>query len=99
LHKHFLKLIGNFIKRKVKNKKLHKAAANNLHFKRRMLQRYGLVINQKIRREIIDTIKAQKSEFLERLSGTRTLHKLNIEGREIKVVYDSRHENMVTALK
>lgn len=64
----------------------------------RGLQRYGIFLNSKARKEIINQIATNKSKFVRRISNARTEHIVTVEGTEMSVLYDKNHSTIITVL-
>ena len=76
-----------------------KKHANHIHFKRRLLSRYGLTINSSEHKELVAWMKLNKSKisiFPSTLS--RNIVLLSFKGVEILALYDKGQNNFVTAL-
>lgn len=72
--------------------------ANNLHFKKRALSRYGLVLSTGDVRNMVKMIEQSKFEFMEQRTNTRSYVRLVYMDKLIHLIYDKRHKNFVTAL-
>jgi hypothetical protein len=83
--------------------------ATNVHFKRRLSERYNIIINHIIRNDLIDIIKNKKAVLLLKQSHNRSLFKIpitesvrmknpNISCSYIMVVFDYRLNRIVTAI-
>ena len=81
------------------NKKSNdKATRQRAHAKRRALERYGLDINRRRMKEIVVLLQAGLAEFLERQSCRISLWKMNIDGVDVRVVYDNKRKTIVSFL-
>lgn len=77
---------------------MNKKRSQNIHAKRRALERHNINLNRKVRQEVISDIQNGNARFLGRYSNTRSLFLVNIEGKEVKVVYDKLRKNIATVL-
>lgn len=77
---------------------MSKALMQKKHFKRRLKQRYEISLKKNIESTILHQIQAGHAEFLGRRSLRVTIWKVEFGGKMIKVVYDSKRHNLVTAL-
>jgi predicted adenine nucleotide alpha hydrolase (AANH) superfamily ATPase len=85
-----------------------KTYAQRIHFKNRVLERYGLNVNRHLYKEMVDLMKRGKGVFIEKQSSRTSVYFLYLEGKEaqeaaavgtkIKVVYDNKRKTLVTAL-
>lgn len=72
--------------------------ARNIHAKRRLEERYGLNINRWQLRDMNLQIQSGKAQFIERQSNSRTVWRVQHEGRELFAVYHSGTNSIVTFL-
>lgn len=82
-------------KRRFLNKKKN---AQNVHFKKRMIQRYRIFFNKNQKKEMISQIKRGTAKFLYKESNTKSIWSIQFRGRNIPVVYDNIRKNLVTCL-
>ena len=75
-----------------------KTKALRAHAKLRALQRYDLDLTAKMRRKIIEEIQQQRSIHLETQSNRVSIHLVEVEARDIRVVYDKIRKEIVTVL-
>lgn len=75
-----------------------KAKCQRIHFKTRAAQRYGLVINRHIFRELIEQIQQKRAEFIETQSNRLSVYWVEYQDVRMKVVYDKQRKTLVTAL-
>lgn len=75
-----------------------KTKALRAHAKLRALQRYDLDLTAKMRRKIIEEIQQQRSIHLETQSNRVSIHLVEIEQRDIRVVYDRTRKEIITVL-
>lgn len=64
------------------------------HAKRRAKQRYGIDFNRKMRHEFLELIHTKQAQFIQRLTNTRSLFKIN----NCFVVYNKNTKNIITFL-
>lgn len=80
-------------------KRRNKRRANIIHFQRRIYERYGIELDVYEVRDLADFIKANgRKYFIEKLSGSRTLFKIPIQGQAVLVIYDKNQHSLLTAL-
>ena len=79
-------------------KKKNKKECQQLHFIKRVRQRYDIECDMGLIRGIVAKIQRGESVFVERQSCRITVHDLYICGRGIRVVYDGLRKVPVTAL-
>ena len=77
---------------------MSKAKSYRRHAKKRLLERYGLKVNRNILRQIVGKIQKNKVEVIGKSSNSRTLFYVWIDNVKIKVVYDKKRKEIVTAL-
>lgn len=75
-----------------------KGKAQKAHAKRRAMERFGVELTNKKFAAIVELIQGQKAKFLDRQSGHTTRWLIELEGREVIVVYDSKRHTLVTFL-
>ncbi len=77
-----------------------KKNAEAAHFKKRLIQRYGIFFNNLDKRKMISDIQNQENgaHFLFAQSHSRSIWSINIRGIEIPVVYVKKRQSLVTAL-
>mgnify|MGYP001573490344 CR=1 FL=1 len=75
-----------------------KTKALRAHAKLRALQRYDLDLTAKMRRRIVEDIQQHKSIHLDTQSHRVSIHLVEIEERDIRVVYDRTRKEIVTVL-
>ena len=75
-----------------------KKKAQNIHAKRRAIERYGLSLNKFALKEMVRQIQSGKAQFLERSSIRVTKWLVKHEGQMIPVVYDNKSHTVVTFL-
>lgn len=80
----------------MKKWEINKKSANNIHFKRRLFQRYGIVANKHLVKQWADNIHTFQLLYKESKSRLAVLIEYN--GIGIKAIYDKNHGNFITAL-
>lgn len=75
-----------------------KTKALRAHAKLRALQRYDLDLTAKMRRRIVEAIQQQRSIHLETQSNRVSVHLVEVESRDIRVVYDRTRKEIITVL-
>lgn len=75
-----------------------KGALQANHFKNRIKERFGIAINRKDRKQIINLIRQGKSKPIERRSNRVCVHEIEWNGKKMNVVYDNLRGQLVTAL-
>lgn len=84
-----------------KNKFLdNKKNSQNAHFKKRMIQRYGIYFNHSEKAKILNDIKYNNDcvHFLYKQSNTKSVWGIEIQGKKIPVAYDDKRKNLITCL-
>lgn len=76
-----------------------KKVTDRLHFKRRLKERYRIDITNGECVEMIKLIRSGKLKPITKLTTTRSVYKIQIRGKIIKVVYSSSQQSLVTALR
>lgn len=75
-----------------------KKVINHLHAKKRAKERYGIDLDKKIHKAIVDMIQAGEAIFLGRQTNSRTMWIVDIKGIQMRVLYDNNQHNLVTVL-
>ncbi len=75
-----------------------KARMQRIHFKRRLLERYGIDCDDETYRILLSQIKRQISKPLLKQSNTRVIHEVLYDDEPIWVVYDKKRHEFCTAL-
>lgn len=75
-----------------------KKANQLMHAKRRLLERHRIVLTRPLRQRILNDIRGGAAEFLGRQSRRVTAWEVEIEGRKVKVLYDSVRHGLITFL-
>lgn len=81
-------------KRKVKSKR----ASQLIHAKRRLLERYGMVLTRPLRESLLRDIRGGRACFLGRQSNRVSVWEAELQERKVTVVYDSLRHMLVTFL-
>ena len=68
------------------------------HFKKRTLQRTGMVIDKKIHDNIVEMIIKGKSEIYDKQSNRVSVHVVELNGEKHRVVYDKNRKQCITIL-
>jgi len=69
-----------------------------IHAARRMIERYGIPLSRKLRREMVEQIQSAKAEFLGRTSARVTKWRVTTSQGVFPVCYDTRRKEIVTVL-
>lgn len=75
-----------------------KTYAQREHFKRRIAERCGITVNRHTYRDIIEAIQDNRATFVEKQSNRISVWLLEVQGVQVKVVYDKQRKTLVTAL-
>lgn len=75
-----------------------KKKAQRIHARRRAMERFGLNLTEKVRSEIIDKIRNNESQPLERSSPIKSIHAVRYDGEVYAVVYDKRRKELASLL-
>lgn len=76
--------------------KITKKACQRRHVIRRFKERFGLIVNRKEIMGLVKIIQDGQGEFLEKVSNSRKVWRLNFSGRNVVCVYDNSRGNLVT---
>lgn len=76
----------------------NKAKCQHRHFCRRLLERYGVEAGASMAQEIARKIRQGKGKFLDRQSNRVTIWSVEVNGVDMRVVYDKERHQVVTAL-
>lgn len=82
--------------KKSRNKKKSKEECEIIHFKKRMFERHGLIINKERINEICKLIQNGKSTFVKKQSNRIVIHDIMFDGKSIRIVYDKIRQIPVT---
>jgi hypothetical protein len=77
---------------------VNKVRAQRVHAKRRAHARYGLTLNRRDLRAIVDQIQRGRARLIERQSNRLTLWIVTLRGQRTRVVYDAHRHSVVTFL-
>lgn len=86
---------------KRRKRRSSKKICQTIHFQKRTLQRFGVVLGVSERKAIVDDIQGDNyfCIFIERQSNTRSKYLVRLEGvKPMIVIYDKTRKNLVTAL-
>jgi hypothetical protein len=75
-----------------------KKASERIHFKRRLLERYGIKLTTQDIRNLVNSL-GEKGRVVKKQSNSRTVHDITINDRLCRVVYDKKRKVFVTALE
>ena len=75
-----------------------KAPTLQAHFKRRMYERWGILLKNGQEKEIVDLIQTGQAKFVGRQSNRVTVWNVPYLGMTIPMLYDSTRKQMITAL-
>ena len=75
-----------------------KNKCQNMHFKQRVRERYGLEINSHDRFDMLRQVQSGRATFVDKQSLSRTIFIVNVKNTDIKVVYDKTRKTFRTAL-
>lgn len=75
-----------------------KKNAQRVHARRRMRQRFGIELGEVRRRSIVQAIQSGRARFVRRQSCRVTLWRVEVDGVEVAIVYDSKRKEIVTIL-
>lgn len=68
------------------------------HFRKRLLERYGIQIRKDELEYLLSSIKKNGTQYIASQSNNKTLHKLNLRGVDFYAIYSKRHNMFVTVL-
>lgn len=87
-------------KKKSKKVKRNKEQCQNVHARRRFIQRFGIPLTKELKAKLLDLIYAGHAQFIEKQSNRISLFDMNIpdNGTKIRVVYDKIRHNIVSVL-
>lgn len=68
------------------------------HFKKRMFQRFNIILNDHLITKLLNQIQNGNSECVETLSNVKKVHKCNLEGQDVFVVYNTSRKIFHTVL-
>jgi len=75
-----------------------KKHAQRVHAVRRAAERYGLSMNHRKLRILVDDIQKGRGEFVRRQSHRVSIWRIDVEGHSVRVVYDKLRKTIVTFL-
>lgn len=71
---------------------------SKIHFGKRLKDRYGIECTEKIIQSVITQIRTHRSIRIERISLTKMVHGVKIDGRDVIVMYSTTRGIPITAL-
>lgn len=77
---------------------MNKKRSQMRHLKRRWLQRTGDTIDSKLHAKIVRMIREGKTRIYYKQSNRISIHYVDIDGTEKRVVYDKQRKQCVTIL-
>lgn len=83
-------------KKKSHKKKRTKESCELIHFKKRMIERQGLVLNKEQINEICKLIQNGHSTFVKKQTNRIVLHDISYNGKVLRIVYDKLRKIPVT---
>ncbi len=81
-----------------KRRKLDHKTAMSAHAKRRIAERYGVIMTSDDLKNVVRMIQAGECIHLERISHRLSKHKITIRDKDFIVVYDRNRHCVVTFL-
>jgi hypothetical protein len=79
-------------------KKISYSNGMRMHSKTRCEQRYGISMNRNLRMKILECVHTGKTNFVTRLSTSRTLFEIEIDGKQLYFIYCSNVKDILTFL-
>lgn len=83
-------------KKKCHKKKKDKESCEIIHFKKRMFERHGLILNKEQINEITKIITDGKSNFVKKQSNRIVIHDVIYNDKTMRIVYDKLRKLPVT---
>ena len=71
---------------------------SRIHAFWRALDRYGVTYSGKVRRDILDQIRNGRSEFISKLTNTRSVYKVTVGDISLYAVYSTSQGEIITFL-
>ena len=68
------------------------------HARKRALERHGVVLSKKLRRQLLQMIRSNEAIETKQLTRRRTLHVLEIGGKRMTLIYSKSVRDIVTIL-
>lgn len=68
------------------------------HAKVRAYERYGIRLNRESYRELCGQIKRGASEFVSKTSNDRSVHRVELDGVKLNVVWSKKRRRIITVL-
>jgi hypothetical protein len=81
-----------------RRKSLTRTDARKIHFKNRMLQRYGIEVNRSLFNQFVRQIQNGETLYYYKQTNTKTVHYISYEGEILPIIYDKLNKNLVTVL-
>ncbi len=75
-----------------------KSQSLRIHFKRRAKERYGLTLNKRELRNIVQMVQNGKSKFLEHCNNRVKKHEIVFQETKLIVLYDKIRKVVITCL-
>jgi hypothetical protein len=76
--------------------KRNKHLCERVHFKKRLLERYGIKCNRYQYREILDSLS--NDTFLLQQSNSKEIHEIVINGKPVWIALSTKRRELITAL-
>lgn len=67
------------------------------HFRRRMSQRFGIIVTQQIENELLKQISTGKATPLYKQSLTKSCFQVSLNDLQFAVIYSNKYKTLVTA--
>jgi len=77
---------------------MRKQKAQRIHARRRAAERYGITLDSELRNALIAEIQRGVTTIMFRQSLRVSIHRVDLDGRVYRVVYDKRRKELVTFL-
>jgi hypothetical protein len=78
--------------------KMKKTTSLLIHAKKRVLERYGIILYKDDLNHLVRMIQDGRGKFLEKESVRKTLWELKYKGTKFRVVYDKDRKAIITFL-
>lgn len=75
-----------------------KAQRSREHSKKRAALRYGITLNREKYAQVIEQIRTGQYEGKKKRSNNRWLYVLEVDGKDMLVVYDKKRHELITVL-
>ena len=80
----------------MKKKKRTKADCELIHFKKRMNERQGIILNKERINEICKLIQNGQSKFVKKQSNRVVIHDIIYDDKKLRIVYDRLRKLPIT---